>query len=143
MSARLGSAQDFEAAVERLCREWPSLPVAVVLVDIEAYDRLVARHGPDRALDCMGLVGPMVFESLPPPAAIAFHLGGPRFGVLLPCADEPAARAVADRIRETVASQVSFFDGRVVRLTATTTIRVRVPGKPFDLAEFHATEGAP
>ena len=129
MSVHLGSARDFEAAIERLCREWPSLPVAVVLVDIEAYDRLVARHGADRAQDCMGLVGPMVFECLPPPAAVAFHLGGPRFGVLLPCADEPAARAVAARIRETVASQVSFFDGRVVRLTATTTTCMRAPGE--------------
>jgi GGDEF domain-containing protein len=138
MSGRLGTAEEFVACLDVLCREWPRLSLAVVLVDIDNHGWLAARHGPRRAQECLAAAGDILRECMPSPLSTAYRLDGPRFGVILPCTDEPTARNLADRVCRAIGAQVASFDGRVVRMTAVASICVRGPDEPATAASMHA-----
>jgi GGDEF domain-containing protein len=138
MSGRLGTAEEFGACLDALCREWPRLSLAIVLFDIDNHAWLAARHGPRRAQECLATAGAILLECMPSPLSTAYRLEGARFGVILPCTEEPAARSIAERVCRAIASQVASFDGRVVRMTAVASICVRGPDEPATAASMRA-----
>lgn len=136
MSARLGSTEEFGACLDLLCREWPRTPLALVLVEIDGYLWLAARHGPRRAQHCLGVAATILQDCVRSPLATVYRLEAARFGVLLPCTDEPTARELAERIRRAIAAQVSLLDGRVVRMTAKVALSARGPDEPAEAASM-------
>jgi GGDEF domain-containing protein len=126
--ARLGDAVEFEQALSALCESAPLSALSVVILELDGFERLVMRHGPSRAEDCLRQVGMILQDGLGRVPAQAFRLEGPRFGLLLPSTNASMGQALADGLRRRIAAQVTSFDGRMVRLTATTGAGTRVQG---------------
>jgi diguanylate cyclase (GGDEF)-like protein len=127
-SPPLGGAMEFEQALQALCEAAPLSALSVLILELDGFERLVMRHGASRSEDCLRQVGVIVQDGLARVPAQPFRLGGPRFGVLLPSTNASMAQAVAEGLRRRIAAQVTSFDGRMVRLTATTGAGSRVQG---------------
>jgi diguanylate cyclase (GGDEF)-like protein len=147
-----GDAAAFEHALAALCESSPLSALSVLMLEVDGFERLALRHGTARAEDCLRQVGVIVQEGLGRVAAQAFRLSGPRFAILLPSTNSSMAHAVAEALRRRVAAQVTSFDGRMVRLTATTGACSRVQGTrcgafamrqgaELALAQARATQG--
>ncbi|MGM9488803.1 GGDEF domain-containing protein [Ideonella sp. YS5] len=126
--ARLGDAADFEQTLSALCESAPLSALSVVILELDGFERLVLRHGPSRAEDCLRQVAVIVQDGLGRVPAQAFRLEGPRFGLLLPSTNASMGQSLAEALRRRIAAQVTSFDGRMVRLTATTGAASRVQG---------------
>jgi diguanylate cyclase (GGDEF)-like protein len=126
--AHLGDDQAFGHALAALCESSPLSALSVLMLEVDGFERLMLRHGASRAEDCLGQVGVIVQEGLGRVSAQAFRVEGPRFAVLLPSTNASQAQAVAEGLRRRIAAQVTSFDGRMVRLTATTGAGTRVQG---------------
>lgn len=118
----------FERALADLCESAPLSALSVLMLELDAFDRLMLRHGAARAEDCLRQVGVILQERLGRVPAQAFRLAGARFAVLLPSTNSSTAQALAEALRRRIAAQVTSFDGRMVRLTATTGACSRVQG---------------
>lgn len=125
---RLGDAQEFERGLAALCDAAPLAALSVLMLEVDGFDRLLLRHGAPRTEDCLRQVGLIVQEGLGRVHAQPFRLAGPRFAVLLPSTNASMAQAMAEGLRRRIAAQVTSFDGRMVRLTATTGSCSRVQG---------------
>jgi PleD family two-component response regulator len=125
---RLGGATEFGQALAALCESSPLSALSVLILELDGFERLVLRHGASRAEDCLRQVGVIVQEGLGRVPAQAFRLDGPRFGILLPSTNASMGQALAEALRRRIAAQVTSFDGRMVRLTATTGAGSRVQG---------------
>ena len=134
--ARTGGAEQFEQALADLCESSPLSALSVLLLELDGFDRLTLRHGAARAEDCLRQVGVILQERLGRVPAQAFRLAGARFAVLLPSTNSSTAQALAEALRRRIAAQVTSFDGRLVRLTATTGSCSRVQGTQCSAASI-------
>jgi len=137
--AQPGDAQAFEQELASLCDSSPLSALSVLVLEVDGFERLILRHGASRAEDCMRQVGVIVQEGLSRVNAQAFRLDGPRFAVLLPSTNASQAQALAEGLRRRIAAQVTSFDGRMVRLTATTGACSRVQGTRCGAASMRQT----
>jgi diguanylate cyclase (GGDEF)-like protein len=127
-AAELAGRAEFEERLSALCDSAPLSAVAVLLIQVDGFSRLVERHGPARADECLQHVALTLWSSLRRGTDLAVHFDGPRFGAVLPSTNLPAAQHLADTLRRRVAGQVLSLDGRMVRLTATTVACARTQG---------------
>jgi diguanylate cyclase (GGDEF)-like protein len=123
-----GDAAAFERTLRELCDSSPLSALSVLMLEVDGFERLTLRHGAARAEDCLRQVGIIVQEGLGRVPAQAFRLEGARFAIVLPSTNASLAQAVAEGLRRRIAAQVTSFDGRMVRLTATTGAGSRVQG---------------
>jgi GGDEF domain-containing protein len=129
MAARqLGSLAQLVSRLHSVCAEAPLSALVLLLLELDSFERLVSRHGPLHVQDCLQHVGVTVLGSLRNGGDEAFHLGGPRFAVLLPSTNLSVAQGIAEAMRRRIAGQVMSMDGRMLRLTATTAACSRTQG---------------
>jgi diguanylate cyclase (GGDEF)-like protein len=124
----IGGRAELEQRLHELCASAPMAALALVMLEVDGFDRMVERHGPDRAEECIQHVGATLLAGLRRGADQAARLGGPRFAVVLTSTSLSAAQAAADALRRRIAGQVLSFDGRLLRLTATTAVCARTQG---------------
>jgi len=117
-----------ERRLDDLCLEVPLSALALVMLELDGFERLVERHGPQRAEECVQHVGMTLLSGLRRGTDHAARLDGPRFAVVLTSTGLSAAQTAADSLRRRIAGQVLSFDGRLLRLTATTAVCARAQG---------------
>lgn len=140
---QIGDRAEFEQRLQDLCASAPMAALALVMLELDGFDRLIERHGPHRAEECVQHVGMTLLAGLRRGADHAARLGGPRFAVVLTSTSLSAAQAAADALRRRIAGQVLSFDGRLLRLTATTAVCARSQGTRCGAASMmQLAEGA-
>ena len=96
----------FDAA---LARAWASAvrggePLAVLLLDVDAFKLFNDRAGHQAGDECLRAVARLVREAVPRGTDLVARYGGEEFVVLCPHTDAAGARALAERIVESVRS---------------------------------------
>ena len=91
-------------------------PVSLLVVDLDGLKRVVDRHGHLVGSRSIAAVGHAIGARLRP-GDVAARFGGDEFVVILPATDSPAARAIAERLREGIAAS-RIQEQPEVRLTA-------------------------
>ncbi|HJV68327.1 GGDEF domain-containing protein [Ideonella sp.] len=125
---QIGDRAELEQRLQALCLEAPLSALALVMLELDGFERLVDRHGPQRAEECVQHVGVTLLGSLRRGTDHTARLEGPRFAVVLASTSLSAAQTSADALRRRIAGQVLSFDGRLLRLTATTAVCARAQG---------------
>ena len=114
----LASRRYFET---RLAEEWArreryGSSLAVVCFDLDHFKSVNDTYGHaagDRAIHRFGSIVRAAIRG----SDVACRHGGEEFAILFPEADVEAARAVADRVRSTLASEAFEFEGRIFGIT--------------------------
>jgi diguanylate cyclase (GGDEF)-like protein len=112
-----------EREVER-CRRY-GRGLAVLLVDIDATERLNLQHGPDAGDLVIRGVADLLRSRSRKVDTVARRLGS-QFAMVLPEADEGTAARVAETIRALVAEQAFMFSGQRVGVTVTVGVATAV-----------------
>jgi diguanylate cyclase (GGDEF)-like protein len=98
-------------------------PTALVLVDADHFKRINDRHGHaggDAVLRHLGQLLSATFRQVD----VVARVGGEEFAVLLPSSSLDAAVAVAERLRELVASRPVAYDGALIACTISAGVAV-------------------
>ncbi len=117
--------QQFEAMLQRshAARQCFSL----LLTDLDHFKQINDVHGHLAGDDCLRGVAALLRENLADSAVVARY-GGEEFIVLLPGADELAARRSAEVLRQAVAARPWHADGTPVSLTVSIGVATAVAG---------------
>ncbi len=104
-----------EAEVAR-SRRYPQ-PLALVMVDVDHFKRVNDVHGHPAGDEVLRRIAG-VLRSLARETDLVARYGGEEFALLLPNTDEAGARALAGRIRASVAAAGIPWEDRTLRVTA-------------------------
>jgi diguanylate cyclase (GGDEF)-like protein/PAS domain S-box-containing protein len=123
----------FEAAELELTRNRRTpRPTALILFDADNFKQINDRHG-HPAGDCVLRQLGMALSSTFRQVDVVARVGGEEFAVLLPSSTLAGAAAVAERLRELVASQPVMCDGVPVACTVSAGIAAIEEGETIDL----------
>lgn len=91
----------------RLADEWnrhirPGLPLSVLMIEVDRFDRYAARFGIRQANKALRLIGLRMRQALFRETDLIAHTYKQNFAAVLPDTDIGAARLVADRLRKAV-----------------------------------------
>lgn len=94
---------------ERLEREWrealrASVPVALLMVDVDDFKDFNDRYGHQEGDDCLKRVAGVLNAQAARPADLAARYGGEEFSLLLPGIDRRGVETLAERLRAAVES---------------------------------------
>src|SRR4051812_28297387 len=91
--------------------------IAVVVVDVDHFHRVVSRFGEVGGHDLMAILGSRMMDCLPPETLVA-HLGGDRFGVMVSVARggsaEDAALVAAEDVQAALNVPVRLADEDII-----------------------------
>jgi diguanylate cyclase (GGDEF)-like protein/PAS domain S-box-containing protein len=123
----------FEAAELELTRNRRTpRPTALILFDADHFKHINDRHG-HPAGDCVLRQLGMALSSTFRQVDVVARVGGEEFAVLLPSSTLAGAAAVAERLRELVASQPVVCDGVPIACTVSAGIAAIDEGDTIDL----------
>ncbi|OMG67466.1 sensor domain-containing diguanylate cyclase [Stutzerimonas balearica] len=125
----------------RLQMEWSnaqrnSLPLSLILLDIDYFKQYNDHYGHVRGDDCLKSVGQALSGAAVRPRDLLARYGGEEFVLLLPETDAQAAAQVAERCRQLIREQnIQHAHSQVAPLlTISLGVGTLVPG-PFDQPE--------
>ncbi len=125
----------------RLPMEWSnaqrnSLPLSLILLDIDYFKQYNDHYGHVRGDDCLKSVGQALSGAAVRPRDLLARYGGEEFVLLLPETDAQAAAQVAERCRQLIREQnIQHAHSQVAPLlTISLGVGTLVPG-PFDQPE--------
>lgn len=125
----------------RLQMEWSnaqrnSLPLSLILLDIDYFKQYNDHYGHVRGDDCLKSVGQALSGAAVRPRDLLARYGGEEFVLLLPETDAQAAAQVAERCRQLIRGQnIQHAHSQVAPLlTISLGVGTLVPG-PFDQPE--------
>jgi diguanylate cyclase (GGDEF)-like protein/PAS domain S-box-containing protein len=122
----------FEAAEQELNRNRRApRPIALILIDADHFKHVNDRHGHpggDAVLHHLGRLLAYTFRQVD----VVARIGGEEFAVLLPSSTMDGALAVAERLRQLVASQAVPFEGKQIEYTISAGIAAST-GEPVTL----------
>ncbi|MCF7201368.1 sensor domain-containing diguanylate cyclase [Pseudomonas oligotrophica] len=125
----------------RLQMEWSnaqrnSLPLSLILLDIDYFKQYNDHYGHVRGEDCLKSVGQALSGAAVRPRDLLARYGGEEFVLLLPETDAQAAAQVAERCRQLIRGQnIQHAHSQVAPLlTISLGVGTLVPG-PFDQPE--------
>jgi diguanylate cyclase (GGDEF)-like protein len=103
-------------------------PLSLIILDLDHFKRVNDRYG--HAVGDEVLVGvARALEEHQRSGDIPARIGGEEFALLLPFADEPAAAAAAERLRQAIADvEFSVPGDTAFRVTASFGVACRLPG---------------
>jgi len=125
----------------RLQMEWSnaqrnSLPLSLILLDVDYFKQYNDHYGHVRGDDCLKSVGQALSGAAVRPRDLLARYGGEEFVLLLPETDAQAAAQVAERCRQLIREQnIQHAHSQVAPLlTISLGVGTLVPG-PFDQPE--------
>lgn len=83
---------------------WHSLPVSVLMLDLDHFKRFNDEHGHQAGDECLKKVAECASEMVREPADLIARYGGEEFVVVLTGTDALAATSIAERIRQAIES---------------------------------------
>jgi diguanylate cyclase (GGDEF)-like protein len=105
----------FESEWQRAYRNQRLL--SVLLIDIDDFAAVNRQHGVDAGDELLQMVAAILAETIARVSDVAARFDGDQFVVILPETDIDGAGAVAEKLRQRVASAVMFNDDTEVSLT--------------------------
>ncbi|TLY66431.1 MAG: diguanylate cyclase [Gammaproteobacteria bacterium] len=127
--------QQFPREVERAARL--SRPLAILMADIDHFKRINDQHGHQVGDQVLKEFCQRIGDGLRLGRDWIARFGGDEFAIVLPDTTASKARAVADRLCESIRSQAFSDQYREFSITASFGVCAldRVPGSPGDLAQ--------
>lgn len=109
--------------------------MAVLMLDIDHFKQINDRYGHPFGDRCIAAVAEVLHEQVRRSDDTAARYGGEEFIVLLPGCPQPAATAIAERIRAAVAALELAHEGQAVRFTVSIGVAqgVSAAGQPREL----------
>jgi diguanylate cyclase (GGDEF)-like protein len=115
----------FPRQLERAARL--NQPAAVLVIDVDHFKTLNDRHGHLTGDAVLCRVSQLLTRHLRPADLVARY-GGEEFAVMLPDTDIATARLIADRLRETIASDASGPSSSLPAVTVSVGLAANQPG---------------
>jgi two-component system, cell cycle response regulator len=107
-------------------------PLSLVLVAVDGYARLKARHGEAFATEAARLVGAALKTSMRSEQDWVARAAEETFLVVMRNTGHAGLRTVAERLRERVAALVAEKDGARESLTASFALHIEMPAQPTE-----------
>jgi diguanylate cyclase (GGDEF)-like protein len=132
----IGNRRRFD---EFLQREWrrsrrARTPLALVLVDVDCFQRYNDRYGHASGDDCLREVAATIAMLVRRPGDLCARYGGEEFAAILPQTDLAGARKLGERIRQAVMALDIPHDGSTIAPVVTISVGV-VANDPGNSAE--------
>jgi len=102
-------------------------PVSLLMLDIDYFKKLNDIHGHLVGDDVLMSVGQTITQHIRS-GDIATRYGGEEFAVILPRTTAEQARAIAERIRESISKAVCQISNKQIRITASAGLSQVMPG---------------
>jgi diguanylate cyclase (GGDEF)-like protein len=104
-----------------------SLPISVILLDVDHFKRCNDSHGHLVGDECLKRVGECLLAELRRPGDLVARYGGEEFCVVLPDTPHAAAMAMAEQMRQAVAGLEMQAGPQVIHLTISLGVTSMVP----------------
>jgi diguanylate cyclase (GGDEF)-like protein len=103
-------------------------PVSLLMIDLDHFKSINDQHGHLVGDECLRAAAQRIGRSLRPYDALLARFGGEEFVVALPDHDLPAAVAVAEIVRQSLAAEPCVAQGCTVRISASIGVHTVHPG---------------
>ncbi len=132
----LSNRRHFSAALEHLEAEAArrGQPLSLLVIDLDHFKRVNDENGHEAGDACLARFGERLCEVFAQPGAHLARLGGEEFAVLLPGLDAPAAAALAETLRASLAARPLPLREGLIRISVSVGVAGRGPGQ--DAAAF-------
>lgn len=122
----LYNRRSLDETLVRHARDFPAVPLACLMIDIDRFKRFNDEFGHDAGDVVMQYVAQLMLDTVGD-AGSCYRFGGEEFTILMPQADESQAFGMAEQLRQKVATTPLSHAGRILGLVS---VSIGVAGSP-------------